>query len=146
MPEDDESDLVPIESLLYRGRAALDRAARTSRRDEAGRRDRRSATLSRSCSISSSSRARSSTTMKFGGKGALGIAISVACLYFAFRNVEWSTAVETARDANYWLLLLSAGDGDADVPAARAALANDSRSGRAAVCRSASCGAPPPSA
>lgn len=46
--------------------------------------------------------------MKFGGKGALGIAISVACLYLAFRNVEWSKALETARQANYWLLLLSA--------------------------------------
>ena len=46
--------------------------------------------------------------MKFGGKGALGIAISVACLYLAFHNVEWSKALATARDANYWLLLLSA--------------------------------------
>lgn len=32
IPEDDEADLVPIESLLYRGRAALDRAAQL--RDE----------------------------------------------------------------------------------------------------------------
>jgi uncharacterized protein (TIRG00374 family) len=46
--------------------------------------------------------------MKFGFKGALGIAISIACLYLAFRNVHWSTAMTTARNANYWLLLLSA--------------------------------------
>jgi glycosyltransferase 2 family protein len=46
--------------------------------------------------------------VKFGGKGALGIAISIACLYFAFHDVDWATAMETAREANYWLLLLSA--------------------------------------
>jgi glycosyltransferase 2 family protein len=46
--------------------------------------------------------------MKFGWRGALGIVISVAALYFAFRDVEFAQAVEHARRANYWLLLLAA--------------------------------------
>ena len=46
--------------------------------------------------------------MKLGWRGMVGLAISAACLYFAFRNVEWSDALEHARTANYWLLLLSA--------------------------------------
>lgn len=46
--------------------------------------------------------------MKFGWRGLLGLAISAACLYFAFRNVQWSDALEHARTANYWLLLLAA--------------------------------------
>jgi len=46
--------------------------------------------------------------MKFGWRGALGIVISVAALYFAFRDVKFAEAVEQARHANYWLLLLAA--------------------------------------
>jgi uncharacterized protein (TIRG00374 family) len=46
--------------------------------------------------------------MKFGWRGIVGLAISVACLYLAFRNVQWSDALEHARTANYWLLLLAA--------------------------------------
>lgn len=46
--------------------------------------------------------------MKFGWRGVLGLAISAACLYFAFRNVQWADALEHARTANYWLLLLAA--------------------------------------
>ena len=46
--------------------------------------------------------------MKFGWRGALGIAVSLVFLYFAFRNLDLSHALATARDANYWLLILSA--------------------------------------
>lgn len=46
--------------------------------------------------------------MKFGWRGALGIAISATFLYFAFRNIEWSRSLETARHANYLLIVLSA--------------------------------------
>ena len=46
--------------------------------------------------------------MKFGWRGVLGLVISAACLYLAFRNVQWSDALEHARTANYWLLLLAA--------------------------------------
>lgn len=46
--------------------------------------------------------------MKFGWRGIVGLVISAACLYFAFRNVQWSDALEHARTANYWLLLLAA--------------------------------------
>ncbi|HTJ21531.1 MAG TPA: lysylphosphatidylglycerol synthase transmembrane domain-containing protein [Gemmatimonadaceae bacterium] len=46
--------------------------------------------------------------MKLGVRGVLGLAISVACLYFAFRNVQWNDALEHARTANYWLLALAA--------------------------------------
>lgn len=46
--------------------------------------------------------------MKFGWRGALGIVISVAFLYFAFRNIEWARALETARHTNYFLLACSA--------------------------------------
>jgi uncharacterized protein (TIRG00374 family) len=46
--------------------------------------------------------------MKFGWKGVLGLAVTVACLYFAFRNTDWTAAVEQARNANYFLLALSA--------------------------------------
>ena len=45
--------------------------------------------------------------MKFGWRGVLGLVISAVCLYLAFRNVQWSDAVEHARTANYWLLLLA---------------------------------------
>lgn len=44
---------------------------------------------------------------KFGWRGALGIAVSAICLYFAFRNFQWSEAVARAREANYGLLLLA---------------------------------------
>ena len=33
--------------------------------------------------------------MKFGWKGALGIAISAACLYFAFHGIDWADARRT---------------------------------------------------
>jgi uncharacterized membrane protein YbhN (UPF0104 family) len=46
--------------------------------------------------------------MKFGWRGALGILISATFLYFAFRNLDLGRALETARHANYWLLLCSA--------------------------------------
>ena len=46
--------------------------------------------------------------MKLGVRGVLGLAISAACLYFAFRNVQWNDAIEHARTANYWLLALAA--------------------------------------
>ena len=46
--------------------------------------------------------------MKFGWRAVLGIVISVAFLYFAFRSLDWSRALTMARDANYWLLILSA--------------------------------------
>lgn len=46
--------------------------------------------------------------MKVGWKGALGIVITALCLYLAFRNMEWSRALDTWRHANYFLLLLSA--------------------------------------
>lgn len=45
--------------------------------------------------------------MKFGWKGALGIAVSVVCLYLAFRGIEWSRVIDTARHANYLLLILA---------------------------------------
>lgn len=45
--------------------------------------------------------------MKFGWKGALGVAISVVCLYFAFRHFNFAQAVEQAKHANYFLLFLS---------------------------------------
>jgi len=46
--------------------------------------------------------------MKFGWRGALGIVISVAALFYAFHGVHWSDALDQARRANYWLLLLGA--------------------------------------
>jgi uncharacterized protein (TIRG00374 family) len=46
--------------------------------------------------------------MKFGWRGLVGIAISVAFLYYAFRNLNLSQAIDTARHANYPLLILSA--------------------------------------
>ena len=46
--------------------------------------------------------------MKRGVRNAVGILLTAACLYFAFRNVHWSDAVKSARSANYALLLLSA--------------------------------------
>ena len=46
--------------------------------------------------------------MKFGWKGVLGLAVTAVCLYLAFRNTDWEAAAEQARNANYFLLLLSA--------------------------------------
>jgi glycosyltransferase 2 family protein len=46
--------------------------------------------------------------MKFGWRAVLGIGISAAFLYYAFRNLDLSRALATARNANYWLLILSA--------------------------------------
>lgn len=45
--------------------------------------------------------------MKIGWKGALGIGLSVVCLYFAFRNFHFADALEAAKRANYFLLFLS---------------------------------------
>jgi uncharacterized protein (TIRG00374 family) len=45
--------------------------------------------------------------MKLGWKGALGIVLSVVCLYLAFRNVHWSEAFRAMREANYGLLALA---------------------------------------
>src|SRR3954468_7600531 len=45
--------------------------------------------------------------MKLGWKGALGILLSVVFLYLAFRNVHWSDAYRSTREANKSLLLLS---------------------------------------
>ncbi|MGE5731346.1 MAG: lysylphosphatidylglycerol synthase transmembrane domain-containing protein [Gemmatimonas sp.] len=46
--------------------------------------------------------------MKFGWRGALGVVISVAALFYAFHDVQWADAIDHARHANYWLLLLGA--------------------------------------
>lgn len=46
--------------------------------------------------------------MKLGWRGALGIAISAVFLYFAFRNLNLQSSLETARNANYLLLIASA--------------------------------------
>ena len=46
--------------------------------------------------------------MKFGWKGALGLAVTAVCLYFAFRHTDWRNAVAQARQADYALLALSA--------------------------------------
>jgi uncharacterized protein (TIRG00374 family) len=45
--------------------------------------------------------------MKSGIRSALGIAISLVCLYFSFRGFHWSEAIAQARHANYVLLLLA---------------------------------------
>src|SRR5262245_30974292 len=46
--------------------------------------------------------------MKFGWRGVLGLAISVACLFYVFRNIDWVETREQIRHANYFLLALSA--------------------------------------
>jgi len=46
--------------------------------------------------------------MKFGWRGALGVVISAAFLYYAFSQVDLAQALEKARQANYWLLAASA--------------------------------------
>lgn len=45
--------------------------------------------------------------MKFGWRSALGIVLSAACLYLAFRGIHFSTVVEHVRNANVLLLVLS---------------------------------------
>jgi hypothetical protein len=45
--------------------------------------------------------------MKSGIRSALGIIISLACLYFSFRNFQWADAIAQARNANYLLLALA---------------------------------------
>ena len=45
--------------------------------------------------------------MKIGWRGVVGVAISAACLYFAFRGFHWAEAIQQARHANYGLLFLS---------------------------------------
>ena len=46
--------------------------------------------------------------MKFGWRGALGVAVSAVFLYFAFRDLKLADAIQKARHANYWLLAASA--------------------------------------
>ena len=46
--------------------------------------------------------------MKFGWRGALGVAVSAVFLYYAFAQLDLSRAMEMARHANYWLLAASA--------------------------------------
>jgi len=46
--------------------------------------------------------------MKMNVKAIAGIAITIACLYLAFHNLEWARALDTMRRANYALLLLGA--------------------------------------
>jgi glycosyltransferase 2 family protein len=46
--------------------------------------------------------------MRFGWRGALGIALSVALLWYAFHDIEWAQAAAEIRRANLWLLVLSA--------------------------------------
>lgn len=45
--------------------------------------------------------------MKFGWKSALGIAISVACLWYAFKDLDFATALDTTRHANFLLIALA---------------------------------------
>ena len=54
--------------------------------------------------------------MKLSPKGSLGIVITAVCLYFAFRNVEWSRALDTVAHANFVLLALSAAAATAMFP------------------------------
>ncbi|MFL5612161.1 MAG: lysylphosphatidylglycerol synthase transmembrane domain-containing protein [Gemmatimonadaceae bacterium] len=46
--------------------------------------------------------------MRFGWRGALGILVSVALLWFAFHDIEWAQVGAEIRRANLWLLLFSA--------------------------------------
>jgi uncharacterized protein (TIRG00374 family) len=46
--------------------------------------------------------------MKFGWRGALGVAVSAVFLYFAFKNLDLPQAIAKAKHANYWLLVASA--------------------------------------
>jgi len=46
--------------------------------------------------------------MRFGWRGALGLVLSAAFLYFAFRGIELQRVLENVRDSNVALLALSA--------------------------------------
>ena len=46
--------------------------------------------------------------MKLGWRGALGILVSAALLWYAFHAVPWDEALDHLRRANVWLLVLSA--------------------------------------
>jgi len=46
--------------------------------------------------------------MRFGWRGALGILLSVALLWWAFHDIAWAQVAVEIRRANLWLLLLSA--------------------------------------
>ena len=46
--------------------------------------------------------------MRFGWRGALGIVLSVALLWWAVHDIQWAKAAEEIRRANLWLLVLSA--------------------------------------
>lgn len=46
--------------------------------------------------------------MRFGWRGALGIVLSVALLWWAFHDIAWGQVAAEIRRANLWLLLLSA--------------------------------------
>jgi uncharacterized protein (TIRG00374 family) len=46
--------------------------------------------------------------MKRGVRNAVGIVLTAACLYIAFKDVHWSDAVQSAKNANYALLVLAA--------------------------------------
>lgn len=46
--------------------------------------------------------------MRFGWRGALGIVLSIALLWYAFHGIEWHQVGGEIRRANLWLLLLSA--------------------------------------
>jgi len=46
--------------------------------------------------------------MRIGWRGALGIGLSVALLWYAFHGIDWREVAVEIRRANVWLLLLSA--------------------------------------
>jgi uncharacterized protein (TIRG00374 family) len=46
--------------------------------------------------------------VKIGWKGLLGLAVTAVCLYLAFKNTDWASALEQAKQANYFLLILAA--------------------------------------
>src|SRR5215216_5405612 len=46
--------------------------------------------------------------MKASWKVALSLVVTGLCLYFAFRNTDWANAAQQAREADYFLLFLSA--------------------------------------
>ena len=46
--------------------------------------------------------------MRFGWRGALGMLLSVALLWYAFHDIEWARVAVAIRRSNLWLLLLSA--------------------------------------
>ena len=54
--------------------------------------------------------------MKIGWRGALGILLSAAFLYFAFRNVPFASVIAQLRGANVWLLILASIAGTAIFP------------------------------